>query len=180
MRARIKGKEVKHKSRVRYICPYSRYVVIDLGDHVKPEFVDIINYAICQAVDEYLGEKATAFFETVGEYHLDEALKRGLINIEANDKPLDTLIKIARYLESVGYMGKIIINKLGENEAFVEMHGVSVTKSSVKMLRAGKQPSHFMTNIMLAALKKFGIGAELKDVKFDEEKRQFREHWKIL
>lgn len=162
------------------ICPYSRSVVIDLGDHVKPEFVDIINYAICQAVDEYLGEKATAFFETVGEYHLDEALKRGLINIEANDKPLDTLIKIARYLESVGYMGKIIINKLGENEAFVEMHGVSVTKSSVKMLRAGKQPSHFMTNIMLAALKKLGIGAELKDVKFDEEKRQFREHWKIL
>jgi len=90
------------------------------------------------------------------------------------------LIKIARYLESVGYMEKIIINKLGENEAFVEMHGVSVTKSSVKMLRAGKQPSHFMTNIMLAALKKLGIGAELKDVKFDEEKRQFREHWKIL
>lgn len=155
-------------------------MVIDLGDHVKPEFVDIINYAICQAVDEYLGEKATAFFETVGEYHLDETLKRDLINIEANDKPLDTLTKIARYLESVGYMGKIIINKLGENEAFVEMHGVSVTKSSVKMLRAGKQPSHFMTNIMLAALKKLGIGAELKDVKFDEEKRQFREHWKIL
>ena len=165
---------------MRYICPYSRSVVIDLGDHVKPEFVDVINYAICQTVDEYLSEKATAFFEKVGEYHLDEALKRGLINIEANDKPLDTLIKIARYLESVGYMEKIIIDKLGENEAFVEMHGVSVTKSSVKMLRAGKQPSHFMTNIMLAALRKLGIGAELKDVKFAEEKRQFREHWKIL
>lgn len=155
-------------------------MVINLRDYVKPEFFDIINYAICQAVDEYLDGKATTFFEKVGEYHLDEALKRGLISIEANDKPLDTLIKIARYLESVGYMERIIIKRLDENEAFVEMHGVSVTKSSAKMLRAGKQPSHFMTNLMLAALKKFGIRAELKDVAFDEEKCHFREHWKIV
>jgi len=138
----------------------SRFVVINLRDHVKPEFIDIINYAICQAVDEYLDGKATEFF--------------------ANDTPLDTLIKIARYLESVGYMEKILVNKLDENEAFVEMHGVSVTKSSVKMLREEKQPSHFMTNLMLAALKKFGIRAELKDVAFDEEKCHFREHWKIV
>ena len=158
----------------------SRSVVINLRDHVKPEFIDIINYAICQAVDEYLDGKATEFFNKVGEYHLNEALKRGLINIKANDTPLDTLIKIARYLESVGYMEKILVNKLDENEAFVEMHGVSVTKSSVKMLREEKQPSHFMTNLMLAALKKFGIRAELKDVAFDEEKCHFREHWKIV
>lgn len=59
------------------------------------------------------------------------------------------------------------------------MYGVSVPKSSSKMLREGKQPSHFMTNLMLAALKKLDIRAELKDVKFDEEKRHFKEYWKI-
>jgi hypothetical protein len=153
--------------------------VVCLGECVKPEFIDVINYAMCQAVNEYLNEKATEFFRRVGEYHLDEVLKRGLIQIESSDKPLDTLIKIARYLESVGYMEKILINKLGENEAFVEMYGVSVTKSSAMMLKEGKQPSHYMTNIMLAALKKFGIRAELKDVEFDEEERHFKEYWKI-
>lgn len=154
--------------------------MINLEECVKPEFIDVINYAICQTVHEYLNEKEIEFFRRVGEYHLNEALKRGLIKIEPNDKPLDALIKIARYLESVGYMRKILIKKLSENEAFVEMYGVSVTKSSVKMLREAKQPSHYMTNIMLAALKKLGVRAELKDVEFDEEKRHFKEHWKIL
>ena len=151
-----------------------------MRNNIKPEFLDIINYAICQAVDEFLDGKATEFFEKVGEYHLNEALKRGLIKIDPDDKPLDTLIRIARYLESVGYMEKILINKLSENEAFVEMHGVSVTRSSVKMLKENKQPSHYMTNIMIAALKKLGIRAELKDVEFDEEKCHFKEHWRVL
>jgi len=131
-------------------------------------------------VNDYLDEKATEFFKKVGEYHLDEAIKRGIIKIEPGDKPLDTLIKIARYLESAGYMEKILINKLSENEALVEMYGVSVTRSSVKMLRENKQPSHYMTNIMLAGLRRIGVQAELKDVEFDEEKRHFKEHWKIL
>jgi len=37
-----------------------------------------------------------------------------------------------------------------------------------------------MTNIMLAALGRLGIQAELKDVSFDEKARKFKEHWKIL
>jgi len=151
-----------------------------MGKHISPEFLDIINYAICQAIDEFLNGRSVDFFRRVGEYHLDEALKRGLITIEPKDKPLNTLIKIARYLESVGYMEKIIINKLSESEALVEMHGVSVTNSSVKLLKENKQPSHYMTNIMLATLRKLGIEAELKDVEFDQEKRKFKEQWKIL
>jgi len=60
------------------------------------------------------------------------------------------------------------------------MHGVSVTESSVRLLKEGNHPSHFMTNIMLAALGRLGIQAELKDVSFDEKARKFKEHWKIL
>jgi len=151
-----------------------------LTDCIKPEFLDTINYSICQAVNEYLDERATEFFRRVGEYHLDEAMKRGLVRIERSRKPLDNLIEIARYLESTGYMKKIVIERLSEDEALVEMHGVSVTISSVRLLRDGKHPSHFMTNIMLAALRSLGIQAELRDVAFDEEAQKFKEHWRIL
>jgi len=151
-----------------------------MRDCIKPEFLDVINYSICLAVNEYLDEGTTVFFKKVGEYHLDEAMRRGLVRIERNHKPLDNLIEIARYLESTGYMERIVIERLSEDEALVEMHGVSVTASSVRLLKDGKHPSHFMTNIMLAALGRLGIQAKLTDVAFDEEARKFKEHWKIL
>lgn len=151
-----------------------------MGSCIKPEFLDIINYSICQAVNEFLDNKAVELFRRVGEHHLDEAIRRGFVRIDRGRKPLDNLIEIARYLESTGYMEKIVIERLSEDEAFVEMYGVSVTQSSVKLLREGKHPSHYMTNIMLATLSRLGIHAELKDVAFDEQGRKFKEHWKIL
>jgi len=151
-----------------------------MGNCIKPEFLDTINYSICQAVNEFLGEKAVELFGRVGEHHLDEAIRRGFIQIDRDRKPLDNLIEIARYLESTGYMERIVIKRLSIDEAFVEMYGVSVTLSSVKLLKEGKYPSHYMTNLMLAALSRLGIKAELKEVAFDEEGRKFKEHWKIL
>lgn len=148
--------------------------------HILPEFLDTINYAICRAANQEFGEKTKDFFRRVGEHHLDEAIKRGFIVLDPSGKPLDNLIGIARYLESTGYMEKIFIERLSDNEAVVEMHGVSVTRSSVDILEAGMHPSHYMTNIMIAALRRMGIQAELKDVSFDEEKSRFIEHWKIL
>jgi hypothetical protein len=147
---------------------------------ISPEFLDIINFAICQAVNESLGEGAPKFFRRVGEIHLEEALRRGLIELDLDRKPLDNLIEVARYLESAGYMERISVNKLSEGDADVEMFGVSVTKSSVDILKAGKHPSHYMTNIMLATLGRLGVQAELRDVDFDEANRHFRERWKII
>jgi hypothetical protein len=154
--------------------------MIGMVSYIKPEFLDVINYAVCQAVNEYMGGKATEFFRKVGEYHLDEALRRGLVRIEPNDKPLDALIKIAKYLEAYGYMEQILINRMDEKAATVEMLGVSVTDSSAKLLGEKKQPSHYMTNVMFAALKRLGVQAELKDMEFDREKKHFKEYWKIL
>jgi len=151
-----------------------------MANYIKPEFLDIINYAVCQAVNEYVDGRATEFFRKVGEYHLDEAMRRGLVKIELNDKPLDTLIKIAKYLESYGYMEQIRINRIDEKEATVEMLGVSVTESSARLLGEKKQPSHYMTNVMFAALKRLGVQAELRDMEFDREKRHFKEYWKIV
>jgi len=147
---------------------------------MNPEFLDVINYSICRAVNAHFREKSAQFFREVGEHHLEEAVRRGFVKIEPDRKPLDNLIGIARYLESTGYMEKIVIDRLSESEALVEMHGVSVTESSVRLLKEGNHPSHFMTNVMLAALGQLGIQAELKDVSFDEEAQRFKEHWKIL
>jgi hypothetical protein len=144
------------------------------------EFLDIINLAICEAAHDYFGDRARQFFRKVGEYHLKEALRRGAIQIDSSDKPLDALLKIAKYLESVGYMKRIVIDRLSETEALVQMHGVSVTNSSLKILEEGKEPSHYMTNVMLAALEKLGVQAELKDVDFDRQRNQFKESWRIL
>lgn len=147
---------------------------------VKPEFLDVVNFAICKTVNEILDKGAPDFFKKVGEYHLDEAMKRGYVKIDNHDRPLDVLIGIANYLESVGYMGGIVIDRLSETEAMVEMHDVSVTESSVQILGEGKTPSHYMTNLMIAALKRLGVQAELEDVQFDREKNRFKEHWRIL
>jgi hypothetical protein len=151
-----------------------------MASSVNPEFLDVVNYAVCQAVNEYMDGRASEFFRRVGEYHLDEALRRGLVRIEPNDKPLDALLRIAKYLESYGYMEQIRINRIDEKEATVEMLGVSVTDSSAKLLAEKKQPSHYMTNIMFAALKRLGVQAELRDMEFDREKKHFKEYWKIL
>jgi hypothetical protein len=147
---------------------------------ISVEFLDTINFAICRVANDYFSEETPKFFVKVGEYHLEEALKRGLIRLDSKERPIDNLIGIARYLESVGYMEKISITKLSESEAIVEMFGVSVTKSSVDLLKAGRHPSHYMTNIMLAALKRLGIRAELRDVDFNEQERHFKEHWRII
>jgi hypothetical protein len=151
-----------------------------MPNYVKPEFLDIVNYAVCETVNEYMDGKAKEFFRRVGEYHLQEALRRGLVKIEPSDKPLDALIKIAKYLESYGYMEEIRINRIDEKEAMVEMLGVSVTNSSAQLLGEKKQPSHYMTNVMFAALKTLGVQAELRDMEFDRGEKHFKEYWKIL
>jgi len=151
-----------------------------MADQIKPEFLDIVNYAVCEAVNDFVDGKATEFFRRVGEYHLEEALRRGVVKMEPNDKPLDALIRIARYLESYGYMKEIRINRIDEKEATVEMLGVSVTDSSAQLVGEKKQPSHYMTNVMFAALKKLGVRAELKDMEYDREQKHFKEYWRIL
>ncbi len=147
---------------------------------IKNEFFDAVNYAICRAVHEYAGDRAGEFFQRVGEFHLDEALRRGLVDFQPEDTPLERLIKIARYLEACGYMEKIVIEKLSDTEAIVEMHGVSVAGSSARLVQEGREPSHYMTNMMFAALKRLAIRADLQDMEFDVKTAHFKEYWKIL
>jgi hypothetical protein len=52
-------------------------------------------------------------------------------------------------------------------------------RSSARMIREHKQPSHFMTNVMLAALRRIGIDATVEDTEIAEENGYVEEHWKL-
>lgn len=148
-------------------------------DHVTPDFFDFINYNICRAVSERLGsEEAVEIYERAGEIGYAELKKTGRIQTGGQD-PLDVLIQIVKFLEENGYMGRIEINRLSDTEMEVDMYQASVLDSSVRLTDESYAPSHIMTNLMFAALKDFGMSAELDELVFEEEVDHVREHWTL-
>ncbi len=143
---------------------------------VDPVFLDLINYGICRVLNERLGKEATEeIFREVGRVCYRRARERGLI--ERREDPLDTLVEVARFLERAGYMERIEVTKVSENELVLDMYGVSVLESSIELVESGMAPSHYMTNLMFAALEEHGIAAELIDLGFDREGNHVREKW---
>jgi len=67
--------------------------------------------------------------------------------------PYEVLKTVRVFLEEMGYMSKIQLSKVEEDEVIIEMFGVSVNKSSIRLVEGGSSPSHFMANLMFAALK---------------------------
>jgi len=129
----------------------------------------MVNYGICYVLNERFGKKECEdIFREVGKICYGRVKERGLIR--PKEDPMETLIEIAKFLERTGYMEKILINRVSENELELDMFGVSVLNSSVELVESGRSPSHHMTNIMFAALEDYGISAELVDLGFDLEK----------
>ncbi len=143
---------------------------------VDPRFLDLINYGICYVLNERYGKEETeSIFREVGKILYARIKEEGLISPTKN--PVDTLVEVARFLEKMGYMERIDITKRGNNELELDMYGVSVLDSSVKLVESGRSPSHYMTNIMFAALQDYGIDAELIDLGFDTEENHVKEKW---
>lgn len=134
---------------------------------VKPEFLDFVNYNICKAYSEKYGkEAAEEFFRRVGEIGFGE-LKR-MVEFPSKE-PYDVLTTVGKFLEDMGYMSKIQLSKVEEGEVIIEMSGVSVIKSSIRLVDGGDSPSHFMTNLMFAALKEVsGVQADIYDLTLEQ------------
>ncbi|MBS7638284.1 hypothetical protein KEJ49_05300 [Candidatus Bathyarchaeota archaeon] len=134
---------------------------------IKPEFLDFINYNICKAYSETHGkEAAEAFFRKVGRIGFQELRSR--IEFPSRE-PYEVLRKVASFLEEMGYLAKIQLTKVEEDEVIIEMFGVSVVNSSMRLVREGASPSHFMTNLMFAALEEMcGLRADIIDLTLEQ------------
>ena len=77
----------------------------------------------------------------------------------------EVLKTVGVFLEEMGYMSKIQLSKVEEDEVIIEMFGVSVIKTSIRMVEGGSSPSHFMMNLVFAALKEMsGVHADVCDL----------------
>lgn len=134
---------------------------------IKPEFLDFINYNICKAYSETHGkEAAEAFFRKVGRIGFQELMRR--IEFPSRE-PYEVLRRVADFLEEMGYLAKIKLTKVMEDEVIIEMFGVSVVNSSMRLVREGASPSHFMTNLMFAALEGLcGLRADIIDLTLEQ------------
>lgn len=147
--------------------------------HVTVDFFDFVNYNVCRAVSEHVGtEQAVKIFERAGEIGYARLKERGLIKTEGVG-PVDVLIQIVKFLESSGYMGRIEVNRVSDTEMVVDMYQVSVLDSSIQLTDEGYAPSHFMTNLMFAALKDYGMRAELEELVFEDEVDHVQERWSL-
>lgn len=148
-------------------------------DRVMADFFDFVNYNVCRAVSEHVGaEQAVKIYERAGEIGYANLKERGLIKTEGVG-PVDVLIQIVKFLESSGYMGRIEVNRVSDTEMIVDMYQVSVLDSSMQLTDEGYAPSHFMTNLMFAALREFGMTAELEELVFEGEVDHVRERWSL-
>lgn len=146
---------------------------------VNPDFFDFVNYNFCRAISERVGrEAAVQVFERAGEIGYTALKQQGVIQTEGQSA-LDVLVQIVRFLEDNGYMQRIELNRISGTEMEVNMYGISVMDSSVHLTDQGYSPSHIMTNLMFAALKEFGMSAELNELEFEPDADHVREHWSL-
>lgn len=146
---------------------------------IDPRFLDLINYGVCGALSRVIGkDEAAGVFRVAGEIAFTE-LKKSMDFKGMN--PVAVLASIARFLEEAGYMARISLTRVTENEVIIEMYGVSVARSSKRLINEKASPSHFMTNLMFAALKDVcGVKADITDLDFDVPEKgldHFREKW---
>jgi len=130
-----------------------------MGDHetkitrkkIDPKFLDLVNYGVCSALTKLYGkEKAERVFKLAGEIAFGELKK--MINIKTK-RPTAVLKAVAHFLEETGYITRINLTEVTENKVIIDMYGVSVAESSKRLLNENAAPSHYMTNLMFAALK---------------------------
>jgi len=146
---------------------------------IEPGFLDLVNYGVCSALSELYGrEAAEKVFRLAGKINFLELSRRTDIDPSS---PIAALRSIASYLEASGYMSKIALTKVTDNEVIIDMYGVSVAESSKRLVEEKKTPSHYMTNMMFAALRElFQVEAEIihLDIEIPEKDiDHVRERW---
>ena len=145
-----------------------------MSDHTKenvkkisPEFLDFFNYGVCKSLSERFGkETAAEIFRRAGEIEFEELKK--LVAFKSRE-PYEVLTTVGKFLEKMGYMARIELKRVEDDEVLIEMYGVSVIASSIRLTREAASPSHIMTNLMFAALKDLcGVRADIVDLTLEQ------------
>jgi len=146
---------------------------------ISPEFLDLFNYGVCKSLSERLGKDAAAqVFRRAGQIEFEEMKKTSVFE---SREPFEVLRTVGKFLESRGYMARIELRKVERNEVIIEMYGVSVISSSIRLTEEGASPSHIMTNLMFAALENLcSIRADIVDLTLEKpspESGYAKEKW---
>jgi len=146
---------------------------------IKPEFLDFVNYNVCKSFSERCGKEAAAdIFRRAGEIGFENL--KSIVEFKSHE-PYEVLRTVGEFLEEMGYMARINLTRVEENEVIIEMFGVSVIASSIRLTQEGASPSHIMTNLMFAALKDLcDVRADIIDLTLEQpspESGYAREKW---
>ncbi|MFB0543393.1 MAG: hypothetical protein ACETVR_01300, partial [Candidatus Bathyarchaeia archaeon] len=98
---------------------------------INPKFLDLFNYGICKALSERYGkEDAAEIFRSAGEIEFEELKK--IVEFRSHE-PYEVLKTVGGFLEEMGYMSEIRLTRVEEDEVIIEMSGVSVIESSIRL-----------------------------------------------
>lgn len=148
---------------------------------VDAEFLDLEVYAIYKAVTELFGDRGWDVVWRSGEIVFQELKRR--LNITETE-PIALLRRLGRYFEEVGYLKRMSIEALKEDEFLYDMYEVSIHEGIMKLRAEEANPvlAHFSTTVMFAALKDMcNMTAEIThlEVEGKGEEAYGREKWKL-
>ena len=126
---------------------------------VDPDFFDLEIYAIYYAVYDLLGEDTWKVVWKAGEIVYEEIKSK--IGADKAKEPFEALKRLADWLKDVGYIEDIEVRKVSEDEVEYVMLNPIIGPGAKRLVEAGRVPAHISTALMFAALKEFGMKAEM-------------------
>jgi hypothetical protein len=127
---------------------------------IEPTYFDQQIYALYRAVWERWGDEAWYVVWRSGEVLFGEIEPE--LGLQPGDSPFEAMHRLASYLQRVGYVKRIAIQPLSDEEWDYEMLDPVILPGAGRLLAEGAVPAHISTTLMFALLKKrFGLGARM-------------------
>lgn len=145
---------------------------------IATDFFDLELYAIYKAISEQVGREAWKIVWRSGEIMFDEL--NSTLDLKGEKDVFSALRRIADYLERAGYIEKINFHKIAEDLIEYEMFNPSIGPGASRLIKEGAVPPHLSTSLLFAALKHYGLRAEMveEEPSFLPDKRVI-ERWKL-
>jgi hypothetical protein len=145
---------------------------------IDPVYFDKQIYALYRAVWERWGDDAWWVVWRSGEVLLEEIELE--LDLELDAGPFPAMQRLADYLQRVGYVRKIAVRPLSEDEWEYEMVDPAILPGARRLLEEGAVPAHISTTLMFALLKRFGLEAEMTGEPDLRDDGRAIERWRLV